>query len=183
MPNLPRHSPRSRTSHVEKTTPPTRGRSRAAITPISAAATSASVSITCWSPAGAPTPQSRVSGAPIAPTRSSRRCSGRSRPTSKARSAFCRRSRAVSTAWGRSLAASARPAGRASSGRKTISKARTPKQLSGSSTSCSTPAGSRAARSVNFRTRPASISWIRTARCAKNCRRSRNSSTVCSHCA
>ena len=44
--------------------------------------------------------RSRGSAAPTAPTRSSRRCSGRSRPTSRARSASCRRSRAVSTRSG-----------------------------------------------------------------------------------
>ena len=49
-------------------------------------------------------PRSRDWGAPTAPTRNSRRCSGRSRPTSKARNPFCRRSRAVSTVWGRSPA-------------------------------------------------------------------------------
>ena len=72
----------------------------AAITPISAARTSAGASITCWSPAGAPMRRSRDWAAPTAPTRSSRRCSVRSRPTSRARSAFCRRSRGVSTRSG-----------------------------------------------------------------------------------
>ena len=45
-------------------------------------------------------PRSRASAARTAPTRNSRRCSGRSRPTSRARNAFCRRSRAVSTLSG-----------------------------------------------------------------------------------
>ena len=91
---------------------PTPAAPGAAITPISPAGTSASASIICWSPAGAPTRRSRVWGVPTAPTRNSRRCSGRSRPTSRARSAFCRRSRAVSTPSAPSPAASARPAAR-----------------------------------------------------------------------
>ena len=56
-----------------------------------------------------------------APTRRSRRCSGRSPPTSRPRSASSRRSRAGSTRWARSPRASARPAGRACSAPTTIS--------------------------------------------------------------
>ena len=118
----------------------------AAITPISAAGTSASASTTCWSRAGRPTRRSRASAARTAPTRSSRRCSARSRPTSRARSASCRRSRAVSTRSAPSPAASARPAARACSAPTTISKAPTPRRHCASSTSCSMPARSRAAR-------------------------------------
>ena len=98
----------------------------AAITPISAPAISASASITCWSRAGRPMRRSRVSGARTAPTRNSRRCSGPSRPTSRARSASCRRSRGVSTRSARSPGDSARPAARACSGPTTISKAPMP---------------------------------------------------------
>jgi hypothetical protein len=118
----------------------------AAITPISVAGTSAGASITSWSRAGRPMRRSRASGARTAPTRSSRRCSGRSRPMSRARSGSCRRSRAASTPWARLPAANARPAARACSARTTISKAPTPRPHCGSSTSCFTPAGSKAAR-------------------------------------
>ena len=53
----------------------------AAIMRISALGTGACACTTCWSPAGRPTPPSRVSAVPTAPTRRSRRCSGRSPPT------------------------------------------------------------------------------------------------------
>ena len=92
--------PLSWTTTSASSSSPTPAAPGAAITPISAAAISASASITCWSRAGRPTPRSRASAARTAPTRSSRRCSGRSRPTSRARSASSRRSRAVSTRLG-----------------------------------------------------------------------------------
>jgi hypothetical protein len=57
-----------------------------------------------------------------------------------------------------------------------LERAPTPKPHSGSSTNCFTPGRSRAARSANSRTQPASISSIRTARCARNCRRTCSSS-------
>jgi hypothetical protein len=56
------------------------GGTGAAITPISAPRTSACGSTTCWNPAGRPMPPSRASGAPTAPIRRSRRCSGPSPP-------------------------------------------------------------------------------------------------------
>jgi hypothetical protein len=82
-----------------------------------------------------------------------------------------------------SPAASVRPAARACSAPTTISKAPTPRRRCASSTSCSTPARSKAARSASFRTRPGSISSTKTARCARNCPRSRSSSTASSRCA
>ncbi len=65
----------------------------------------------------------------------------------------------------------------------TISKARTPKPRCGSSISSSVRGRSRVARSVSFRTRPASMSSVRMARCARNCRRSRNFSIAYWPCA
>ena len=124
--------------------------------------------------------RSRDWGARTAPTRrNSRRCSGRSRPTSKARSVSCRRSPAVSTVWVRSPAASARPAARASSAPTTISKAPMRKPRCVSSTSCFTPARSKAAHLTLLRTQAGSISVTGTANCARNCRRSRNFSIAC----
>ena len=53
----------------------------AATTPISRPGTSGCASTICWRRAGRPTPPSRGWAAAIAPTRRSRRCSGRSPPT------------------------------------------------------------------------------------------------------
>ena len=53
----------------------------AATTPSCRRGISGCASTTCSNPAGRPTPPSRVWAAPTAPTRRSRRCSGRSRPT------------------------------------------------------------------------------------------------------
>ena len=128
----------------------------AATTPISLARISAGACTTCSSRAGRPTPPSRVWAARTAPIRSSRRCSGRSPPTSKARSAFCRRSRAGSTRSARSPGASARPAARACSGPTTIWKAPMPALRCDSSMPCSSPARSRAARCSSSRRRPGS---------------------------
>ena len=60
---------------------PTPAAPAAATTPISRPGTSGSASIICSRRAGRPTPPSRGSAAATAPTRRSRRCSGRSPPT------------------------------------------------------------------------------------------------------
>src|SRR3954463_15474666 len=85
----------------------------------------------------------RAWAARTGPIRSSRRCSGRSPPTSRARSAFCPRSRAGSTRWARSPRVSARPAARACSGPTTTWRAPTPALRYDSSMPCSSPARSR----------------------------------------
>ncbi len=71
-----------------------------------------------------------------------RRCSGPASPTSRARSASSRRSLVASMRWGRSRVASARPAGRGCSSRRTISKATMRARRSISSTEAS-PRGRR----------------------------------------
>ena len=147
----------------------------AATTPTSLAKISAGACTTCSSRAGRRTRPSRAWAARTGPIRSSRRCSGRSPPTSKARSAFCPRSRAGSTRWARSPKASARPAARACSGPTTTWRAPTPALRYDSSMPCSSPARSRAARCSSSRRRPGSSWPTATGRCARICRRSRPS--------
>ena len=57
------------------------GTGRSPITPNCRRRTGACASTICWRPDGRPMPPSRAWAAPTAPTRRSRRCSGRSRPT------------------------------------------------------------------------------------------------------
>src|SRR5262245_48752684 len=74
----PRRSRTTRSASWCSATPAAPG---AAITPISGLATGACACTIFWRPGGRPTPPSRAWGAPTAPTRRSRPCSGRLPPT------------------------------------------------------------------------------------------------------
>ena len=79
-PISPRRRP-SWTTRSASSSSPTPAAPGVPITPISRRRTAVCVSTICWKRAGRPTPPSRASAARTAPTRRSRRCSGRSPPT------------------------------------------------------------------------------------------------------
>ena len=80
-------------------------------------------------------------------SRNKRRCSGRWRRMSRARSGFCRPSRVVWTRLAPSPVGSARPAGRACSGLRTILRAATPAWRCGASSRTLPPAAPNFVRS------------------------------------
>jgi predicted RNA methylase len=105
---------------------PTRAARAGAIMPISRPGTSGCAITICSKRAGRLTPRSRGWAAPIAPIRRSRRCSAPLPPMSRPRSAFSQPSPGGSTHWGQSPAVNVRPAVRACSVPRIISKAPMP---------------------------------------------------------